>query len=88
MAAAMPLLVVLSVTFGAWAAESEVAEPLGTTERAHDGVSIGSNPFFKEGKVGANFVVRSEDAALAEACAEDLGEALTEAGFAVVADGI
>lgn len=78
----------VSVTLGAWAAESEVAELLGTTERTHDGVSIGSYPFFKEGKVGANFVVRSEDAALAEACAEDLGEALTEAGYAVVADGI
>ena len=78
----------VSVTLGAWAAESEVAELLGTTERAHEGVSIGSYPFFKEGKVGANFVVRSEDAALADACAEDLGAALTEAGYAVVADGI
>ena len=78
----------VSVTLGAWAAESEVADLLGTTERAHDGVQIGSYPFFKEGKVGANFVVRSENADLAEACAEDLGEALTEAGYAVVADGI
>jgi molybdopterin-biosynthesis enzyme MoeA-like protein len=78
----------VSVTLGAWAAESEVADLLGVTERAHDGVSIGSYPFFKEGKVGANFVVRSEDAALAEACAEDLGEALAGAGYAVVADGI
>ena len=78
----------VSVTLGAWAAESEVADLLGKTERAHDGVSIGSYPFFRDGKVGANFVVRSEDAALAEACADDLGEALTEAGYAVVADGI
>ena len=78
----------VSVTLGAWAAESEVAELLGTTERAHDGVSIGSYPFFKEGKVGANFVVRSEDEGLARACADDLGEALRSAGYAVVADGI
>jgi molybdenum cofactor synthesis domain-containing protein len=78
----------VSVTLGAWAAESEVADLLGATERTHDGVSIGSYPFFKEGKVGANFVVRSEDAGLAQACAEDLGEALAGAGYAVVADGI
>ena len=78
----------VSVTLGAWAAESEVADLLGTTERAHDGVSIGSYPFFKEGRVGANFVVRSEDAAVAEACAEILGDALTGAGYAVVEGGI
>jgi molybdenum cofactor synthesis domain-containing protein len=78
----------VSVTLGAWAAESEVADLLGNVERAHDGVSIGSYPFFKEGRVGANFVVRSEDAALAQDCAEMLGEALEGAGYAVVADGI
>ena len=78
----------VSVTLGAWAAESEVAELLGETERTHGGVSIGSYPFFKEGKVGANFVVRSEDEARARACADDLGEALADAGYAVVADGI
>jgi molybdenum cofactor synthesis domain-containing protein len=78
----------VSVTLGAWAAESEVADLLGDVERVHDGVSIGSYPFFKEGRVGANFVVRSEDGALARACADDLGEALAEAGYAVVAGGI
>jgi molybdenum cofactor synthesis domain-containing protein len=78
----------VSVTLGAWAAESEVADLLRNVERAHDGVSIGSYPFFREGKAGANFVVRSEDVALAEACAEKLGDALTGAGYAVVAGGI
>ena len=78
----------VSVTLGAWAAESEVADLLGTTERAHDGVQIGSYPFFKEGRVGANFVVRSEDAALAQSCAEELGEALEGAGYAVVEGGV
>ena len=78
----------VSVTLGAWAAESEVADLLGAAERAHDGVSIGSYPFFKEGKVGANFVVRSEDAALAEACAEDLAAALKAAGHVPVDGGI
>ena len=78
----------VSVTLGAWAAESEVADLLGAAERAHDGVSIGSYPFFKEGRVGANFVVRSEDAALAEACASELSAALESAGYEAVAGGV
>jgi hypothetical protein len=32
--------------------------------------------------------VRSEDVVVAEACADDLGEELTKAGYAVVAGGI
>ena len=78
----------VSVTVGAWAAESEVAELLAATERAHEGVSIGSYPFFKEGRVGANFVVRSEDERLARRCADALGSALADAGHVVVEDGI
>ena len=78
----------VSVTLGAWVAESEVADMLGETERAHDGVSIGSYPFFREGRVGANFVVRSEDQALAERVAGELGGALGEAGFQTVSGGI
>ena len=78
----------VSVTLGAWAAESEVAELLGNVERAHDGVSIGSYPFFKEGKVGANFVVRSEDEGVAKSCARSLGSALSAAGYVPVEGGI
>jgi molybdenum cofactor synthesis domain-containing protein len=51
----------LSQQIGCWVAESEVAGLLGSTEKAHDGCQIGSYPFFREGKVGANFVVRSTD---------------------------
>ena len=47
----------VSVTIGGFVPESEGAELLGATEKAHEGVSIGSYPFFKEGRVGANFVV-------------------------------
>ncbi|MDQ3145167.1 MAG: molybdopterin-binding protein [Pseudomonadota bacterium] len=78
----------VSVTLGAWAAESEVAELLREAEQAHDGVSIGSYPFFKDGRVGANFVVRSEDEALARRCAAKLGKALVAAGHEVVEGGI
>lgn len=78
----------VSVTIGAWAAESEVADILREAERAQEGVAIGSYPFFKNGRVGANFVVRSEDEGLASTVAEQLAKRLAEAGYAVTAGGI
>ena len=81
-------LPLLSQTVGSWAAESEVADLLRETERAHEGCVIGSYPFFREGRVGANFVVRSENQALAERVAGELGGALGEAGYQTVSGGI
>ena len=78
----------VSVTVGAWAAESEVAELLRETEAAHEGVAIGSYPFFKQGRVGANFVIRSEEEELARRVAADLEKALAFAGYAPVDGGI
>ena len=78
----------VSVTVGAFAPESEVAEMLRRAEAANDGVSIGSYPFFKQGRVGSNFVVRSEDEALAKVVAEGLGRALEAAGYASIDGGI
>jgi molybdenum cofactor synthesis domain-containing protein len=79
---------VISRTIGCWVAESEVADLLGATERAHDGVAIGSYPFFRDGRTGANFVVRSPDAALVDATVGDLTARLEADGRIVVADGI
>ena len=79
---------VVSTTIGGFVPESEVAELLAATEKAHDGVSIGSYPFFREGRVGANFVMRSEESALADACAEQLRAALAAAGYETVVGGI
>ena len=79
---------VVSLTVGGFVPESEVAELLHATERAHDGVSIGSYPFFREGRVGSNFVVRSEEEALAQVCIDQLTQGLTAAGYEVVAGGI
>jgi molybdenum cofactor synthesis domain-containing protein len=76
----------LSATIACWAPESEVADILGETERAHPGCQIGSYPFFREGKVGANFVVRSTEQALLDACRADLVARLEAAGRAVVAE--
>jgi len=79
---------IVSVTVGARAAESEVAELLRETEAAHPGVAIGSYPFFKEGQYGANFVVRSEDGELARECGDALMERLRKEGYEPVEGGI
>ena len=79
---------VVSLTVGAYAPESEVADLLRATEEAHSGVAIGSYPFFKDGRYGANFVMRSEDGELVERTAEDLAERLSEAGIEPFPGGI
>jgi molybdenum cofactor synthesis domain-containing protein len=79
---------VVSVTVGARAAESDVADLLRETEKAHPGVAIGSYPFFKDGRYGANFVIRSEDGELAHATGSDLSQRLREAGYDPVDGGI
>jgi len=79
---------VVSVTVGARAPESEVADLLRETEAAHPGVAIGSYPFFKDGRYGANFVIRSENEALVHETGEELSRRLSEAGFEPVEGGI
>lgn len=78
----------VSVTVGAYAAESEVADLLRETEAAHPGVAIGSYPFSKDGRYGANFVMRSDDGDLATQTAMDLERRLEEAGFEPFPGGI
>jgi molybdenum cofactor synthesis domain-containing protein len=78
----------LSRTIGCWTAESEVSEILSSTEKAHPGCQIGSYPFFREGKVGANFVIRSTKDEILEACVESLIEQLEAGGRSIVKDGI
>jgi molybdenum cofactor synthesis domain-containing protein len=79
---------VVSLTVGAYAAESEVADLLRATEEAHDGVAIGSYPFFRDGRYGANFVMRSDDGELVERTAEDLQRRLAEVGIESFPGGI
>ncbi|RYM12544.1 competence/damage-inducible protein A [Sphingobium cupriresistens] len=81
-------LPLLSATIGCWVAESEIADLLASTERAHEDCQIGSYPFFREGRTGANFVIRSTDATTLNACAADLGAALERGGWTVTAGGI
>ena len=79
---------IVSVTIGARAPESDVADLLRETEAAHPGVAIGSYPFFKDGKYGANFVIRSDDGDLARTTGDDLTKRLRDAGYEPVEGGI
>jgi molybdenum cofactor synthesis domain-containing protein len=69
---------VVSVTVRAHAAESDVAELLKQVQDQHAGVSIGSYPFYGGGRFGADFVIRSVDGELANACADVLRKRLKE----------
>ncbi len=79
---------VLSETIGCWTAESEVADLLRETEKAHDGCAIGSYPFFREGRSGANFVIRATDPANLANCAEALAIGLRAMGRDAFPGGI
>ena len=78
----------LSRTIGCWVAESEVAELLRETEAGHAGSQIGSYPFFREGRAGANFVVRSTDPGTVDSCLAAIGAGLVRLGYEPVVDGI
>jgi molybdenum cofactor synthesis domain-containing protein len=73
----------LSRTIGCWVPESEVADILRQAEQDHEGAQIGSYPFFREGRVGANFVVRSTDGDTLDRCIAGLTAALEAAGHTV-----
>ncbi|MFC3096937.1 competence/damage-inducible protein A [Alteraurantiacibacter palmitatis] len=78
----------LSETVGGWIKESEVADLLRQTEKAHPDCQIGSYPFFREGRTGANFVVRSTEADKLAACMDALCAGLAARGFAFTRGGI
>lgn len=81
-------LPLLSETIGCWVGESEVADLLRETEKAHQSCQIGSYPFFREGRTGANFVIRSVDAEDLAACTRALVAALVAMDRPPVAGGI
>ena len=78
----------IAETLGCWAGESEIADILRDVEKAHSGCQIGSYPFFREGKTGANFVIRSTDRAVLTSATDALGQALAEAGHEFTPGGI
>lgn len=78
----------LSETVGGWIQESQVADILREVENAHQKCRIGSYPFFREGRTGANFVIRSTDPDELRSCVDTLCEALAEAGHDFTPGGI
>jgi molybdopterin-biosynthesis enzyme MoeA-like protein len=78
----------ISQTIGCWVPESEIAVLLRDVEKAHPECQIGSYPFFREGTVGANFVIRSTNADALAAAARALGDALQETGREITPGGI
>jgi molybdenum cofactor synthesis domain-containing protein len=78
----------LSETIGCWVAESEVADLLRKTEAACANCQIGSYPFFREGRVGANFVIRSTSADDIAACSAQLVSGLAALGYPATTGGI
>lgn len=80
--------ILLSETVGGWIKESEVADLLRMVEKAHRACQIGSYPFFRDGRTGANFVIRSTDADELASCVDTLCEGLGELGFDFTPGGI
>ncbi len=78
----------LSETIGCWIAESEVAHLLSEVEDAHENCQIGSYPFFREGKVGANFVIRSTSEEDLRSCVDSLTDGLATSGYDFTPGGI
>ncbi|EDL47848.1 molybdopterin-binding protein [Erythrobacter sp. SD-21] len=78
----------ISETVGGFIPESEVSTLLREVEKAHESCQIGSYPFFREGRVGSNFVIRSTDRAELDACMAALCDRLERAGFGFTHGGI
>ena len=78
----------ISETVGGFIPESEVAGLLREVEQAHENCQIGSYPFFRDGKVGSNFVIRSTDREALQSCFDTLCEGLGENGWDFTPGGI
>lgn len=74
-------LPVKSRAVGAWAQESAVAGLLAEVQDGHDGVQVGSYPFWRDGRGGANFVLRSVDDAALDAAVAALKQGLEAQGI-------
>ncbi|MCS6987170.1 MAG: molybdopterin-binding protein [Sphingomonadaceae bacterium] len=74
----------LSAAVGAWTAESRVADLLARTQADHPEVQIGSYPFWRDGRTGANFVIRAVEPARLRAAVDALKHALAADGIEAV----
>jgi len=69
---------VVSRTVSAWAMESVVAPVLDALQGENPDVAIGSYPVYRDGRAGANFVMRGTDQARVDRVAMDLVARLEE----------
>jgi hypothetical protein len=65
-----------------------VANLLREAEEAHQNCQIGSYPFFRDGKVGANFVIRSTEQEMLRSCVDTLCDGLATSGYDFTPGGI
>ncbi|HEX7080923.1 MAG TPA: molybdopterin-binding protein [Gammaproteobacteria bacterium] len=83
-AAAAPLLhggaAIHSRSVDVFLKEGDLAEALERIARAHDDVEIGSYPFARDGRFGANLVVRGADEVKVEAVLREITEAMAALG--------
>lgn len=70
---------VISRTLRVDRAEGVIAGPLGAVAGRHPAVSIGSYPFIRQGRFGANLVFRATDVSLLDAAVADFVTAFPEA---------
>ena len=54
----------------------------------NEGATIGSYPLFRDGRNGANFVIRATDGNIVDKCAEELADGLRAMGREAVDGGI
>lgn len=72
---------VWSKTLVLYTPESQAASLLVDVEEAHDGVNLGSYPFFKDGQVGTQIVGRSRDEVMLAKAMNAVGEGCDQLGF-------
>ena len=60
--------------------ESEIAGTLGDLQGAHDGIDIGSYPFYRKGRGGTAIILRSTDEDLLDKVAQEVFETAFELG--------
>ena len=70
----------VSRTVSSHVPEGQAGGPLTELQARHPDTEIGSYPFFRDGKPGANIVIRAVDAAKADAAVQDVADMLTSLG--------
>ena len=73
-----------SRTIGAGLPEGKVADALGELQSRYPDVSMGSYPYFRQGEVGTNLVLRSTDETALNRAFDELMTAITALGATAI----